>query len=99
MGVDQLFVKAWLMEREEIALTESYLRSTDREVGEVDRFDPFRLRIDHQRAERERDAVGDPGLLVMQAELPVLTGSRIGQRQLPELKQQQRQGAAERRGI
>src|SRR5256714_3894154 len=95
MGVDQLFVKAWLMEREEIALTESYLRSADREVREVDRLDPFCLRIDHQCAESERDAVGDPGLFVMQAEQPGLAGQRIRQRPLPELKQQQRQGAAE----
>src|SRR5713101_2329025 len=83
------------------ALTASYLRtrSANGEVGQIDRVDPFRLRINHQCADRERDAVGNSTVLGVELEQPVLAGERIGQRQLAELKQQQRQGAAEQRGI
>src|SRR4029078_4339676 len=108
MGVDQLFVKAWLMRREEIALTERYRPKDQRlgspgsahgEVGEVDRLDPLGLRINHQRPDRERDAVGDPSLLVVQAEQPALAVERVGQGPLPELEQQQRQRAAKQRRV
>src|SRR5260370_25497125 len=74
-------------------------RSADGEMGEVDRLDPFRLRIDRQRADRERDAIGNSAFLGVQLEQPGLARERVGQRPLPELEQQQRQGTAEQRGI
>src|ERR1700687_3619584 len=74
-------------------------RSGQRETGKVDRLDPFGLRVDHQRADRERDAVGNAALLGVQLDEPGLAGELIRQRPLPELQQQQRQGAAEQRGI
>src|SRR5258707_13832774 len=74
-------------------------RSANREVGQIDGLDPFGLRIDHQRADRERDAVGDSAVPVVQPEQPGLARKRVGQRPLPELEQQQSEGAAEQRGI
>src|SRR5712675_215795 len=74
-------------------------RSADGEMGKVDRLDPFRLRIDRQRADRERYAIGNSAFLGVQLEQPGLARERVGQRPLPELEQQQRQGAAEQRGI
>src|SRR5947199_9441596 len=74
-------------------------RSADGEMGQVDRLDPFRLRVDHQCADRERDAVGNSAFLGVQLEQPGLARERMGQRPLPELEQQQRQGTAEHRGI
>src|SRR3981189_3126807 len=58
--------------------------SARREVNQVDRLDPLGLRIDHQRADRERDAVGDSALLVVQAEQPGLAREQRGQGPLPE---------------
>src|SRR5947209_5908222 len=72
--------------------------SAKREVAEVDSPDPFGFRIDHQGADRERDTVGNSAFLGVQAEQPRLSGQGIGQRPLPELQQQQRQGAADQRG-
>ena len=69
------------------------------EVGQVDYLDPIRLRVDQQRADRQRDAVGNSGLPGMQPHQPGLPGERVGQRPLPELEQQQRQGSAEQGGI
>ncbi len=48
------------------------------EVREIDRLDPVGLRIDQQGAEGERDAVGNAGLLVVQAAEPGLGRQRIG---------------------
>src|SRR3954454_20209433 len=74
-------------------------RSANGEVGQVDRLDPFRLRVDHQGADRERDAVGNSALPVMQPEQPGLAAERVGQGPLSELKQQQRQRPAEQGSI
>src|ERR1700730_1533541 len=73
-------------------------RSANGEVAEVDRLDPFRLRVNHQRADRERDTVGNSAFLGVQLEQPRLAGERGGQRPLPKLQQQQRQGPAEQGG-
>src|ERR1700758_3177109 len=73
--------------------------SAKREVREVDRLHPFRLRIVHQGTDRERDAVGDAALLGMQPAEPGLAGERIGQWPLPELDEQQRERSAEQRGV
>src|SRR5438067_1720696 len=74
-------------------------RSVDGEVGHVDRFDPFGIGIDHQCADRERDAVGDSAFLGVQLDQPGLASERIGKRPLSELEQEQRQGTAKQRGI
>src|SRR6188472_459053 len=75
------------------------LRSANDEMREVDGLDPFGFRIDHQRADRERDAIGNAGLLGVQLEQPGLPRELPGQRPLPELQQQQRQHAAEQRSV
>src|ERR1700716_1578460 len=74
-------------------------RSANGEVGEIHRLDPFSLGVDRQRADRERDAVGNAALLGLQTAQPGLAGERIRQSQLPKLEQKQLQGAAEQRGI
>jgi len=61
------------------------------EVGEVDRFHPFGLGVDHQCAKCERDAIGNAGLFGVQPQQPGLTQQRVGQRPLSELEQKQRQ--------
>ena len=53
-------------------------RSVNREMGRIDRLDPFGLRIDHQCADRERDAVGNSALLVVQFEQPGLADELEG---------------------
>src|ERR1700761_2245223 len=65
-------------------------RSSDHEAAEIDGLDPVGLRVDHQRADRECDAVGNSAFLGVQFEQPGLARQRIGQRPLPELKQKQR---------
>src|SRR5260370_30948015 len=81
-----------LIESEPIGLQ---ARSANGEVAQVDRLDPFRLGVNHQCADRERDAVGNSAVLGVQLEQPGLAGERVGQGPLPELEQQQRQRAAE----
>src|SRR6266702_2092578 len=75
------------------------VRSGQCEVSEVDRFHPCGLRVDHQRAHRERDAVGNAALLGVQPGEPGLAREPIGQRPLSKLEQEQRQRAAEQRGV
>ena len=71
----------------------------EREAGEVDRLHPVGLGIDHQCADRERDAVGDAALLGVEPQQPGLAGQRIGQRPLPHLQQHDGERAAEQRGV
>ena len=67
---------------------------------QVDRLDPFGLRIDHQCADaRARCRRGCRLSLACSLSSQAWPRERVGQRPLPELEQQQRQGAAEQRGV
>src|SRR5579864_374713 len=78
-------VYLWLAERDE--------------VRQVDGADPFGIRINDERANCQRNAVRNAALLGMQLEQPGLTGQRIWQRPLPELKQEQGKGTPEQRSV
>ena len=51
---------------------------------------PWRVGIDRQRSRRERDAVGDPGILAMQPLHPFMARQHRRQRRQSKLNQQQR---------
>src|ERR1700761_118473 len=74
-------------------------RSADHEVRQIDGLDPLRLRVDRQRTDGERDAIGNSAVLGVQFKQPCLTRERVRKRPLPELKQEQRQDSAEQRGV